>query len=166
MILYGTYMQASSVMFRRHSHLLESVDSDCLIILDYPFYILNAGYLGQHIDFLPQVMGRYRVHAGSFGAQTQRSVERREQCLRDICKACINAERFGIPREVIARGLAHHRYAASLYFFQRDDIPRFQQYLNESVIDGLYFDEKHRKIWQHRHDIERVKKLVNNEVLS
>ena len=165
MILYGTYMQASSVMFRRHPHLLGCVDSECSIILDYPFYILNAGHLGQYIDFIPQVLGRYRVHAGSFGAQTQRSVERREQCLKDICKACINAKQFGVSSDIIQRGLAHHRYAASLYFLQREDNLRFQKYLNESVIDGLFFDDRHHKIWQHRDNIEHVRLIANNEDL-
>ncbi|MEC7468603.1 MAG: glycosyltransferase family A protein, partial [Pseudomonadota bacterium] len=37
LIRYGTYLQASAVMFRRHDHLVETVLADCKIILDYPF---------------------------------------------------------------------------------------------------------------------------------
>ena len=67
MIQYGTYMQASSVMFRNHSNLSKTVSPKCKIIFDYAFYINNAGYLQATVDFIPEVLGRYRIHENSFG---------------------------------------------------------------------------------------------------
>ncbi|MBU3022183.1 glycosyltransferase family A protein [Aestuariibacter sp. A3R04] len=163
LIRYGTYLQASSVMFRRHAWLTETVAQECKIILDYPFYILNAGYLNANIDFIPNVLGRYRIHQDSFGAQTQRSTARREQSLADICHACELAAQFGVDENAIKAGIAHHQYAAALYFLFRGNTTRFQQWITESASQGYFFDEKHRTVYENRHDPEQIKAWLERE---
>lgn len=163
LIRYGTYLQASSVMFRRHAWLTETVAQDCKIILDYPFYILNAGYLNANIDFIPNVLGRYRIHKDSFGAQTQRSTARREQSLADICHACELAAQFGVSDNVIKAGIAHHQYAAALYFLFRDNTAKFQQWITESASQGTFFDDKHRRVYELCSDPEQAKGWLARE---
>ncbi|KMT66638.1 glycosyltransferase [Catenovulum maritimum] len=158
LILYGTFLQASSVMFRRHDHLLDTVPDFCKIILDYPFYILNAGYLKGSIDFIETVLGRYRIHNQSFGAQTARSVERRMQSLADICEACVRArETFGIEEEIITRGINHHKFAAALYFLRRGKHELFLELIEDSVADGKFFDERHFTAYEQRKNPDKLK---------
>ncbi|MFQ3197433.1 MAG: glycosyltransferase involved in cell wall biosynthesis [Paraglaciecola sp.] len=164
MILYGTYMQASSVMFRRHEQLLETVAKDCEIIFDYPFYINNAGYLNANVDFIPQVLGRYRIHPDSFGGQTSRSFSRRERSLTDIENACRGAKYFGIADEVIERGIAHHRFAAALYFLQRSENLLFRKYIELSACTDSFFDAKHNNVWQLRNDPKALSVLLERVV--
>jgi len=147
MVLFGTYMQASSVMFRNHPNLMKTVASDCEIIFDYPFYINNAGFLNARVDFIPQVLGRYRIHANSFGGQTSRSFMRRERSLLDIENACLAARQFGLSEHVISRGVAHHRYAAALYFFQREELKLFKKYIEASAEFDCFFNSAHRELW-------------------
>ena len=160
LIRYGTYMQASSVMFRRHNHLACTIATDCRIILDYPFYILNAGFLNARIDYMPDVLGRYRIHPDSFGAQTQRSAERREQSLRDICLACEQAAQFGVEPDIIQQGIAHHQFAAALYFLFRDNDEKFVEWIEKSAASGHFFDERHRFAFGNRANPSKVKAFI------
>ncbi|NCP65371.1 MAG: glycosyltransferase [Paraglaciecola sp.] len=160
LIRYGTYLQASSVMFRRHAHLAQTVALDCRIIFDYPFYILNAGFLQANIDFMPEVLGRYRIHDTSFGAQTSRSVTRRQQSLADIEHACVLAKQFAVADEVIAEGIAHHRFAAALYFLSRDEHQLFLHYIEAASADGRFFNDKHQLAYELRHQPSVLKKRI------
>lgn len=150
LIRYGCFPNASSIAFRRHGHLQEAVDEGCRIILDHPWHILNALYGKGSVDFIPVVYGRYRIHSHSFGGQTKRSSERRDQVLADQLRACDNARPFGISESVIAAGKAHYRFATALYFLKQGDVARFECFINESVVDGWFFDERHRLAWENR----------------
>lgn len=150
LIRYGCFPNASSIAFRRHPHLQEAVDADCKIILDHPWHILNALYGKGSVDGIPEVYGRYRIHSHSFGGQTKRSPERREQVLADQLKACDNARPFGIADSVIAAGKAHYRFATALYFLKQGDVARFERFINESVVDDWFFDERHQLTWENR----------------
>ncbi|WP_265434745.1 glycosyltransferase family 2 protein [Aeromonas salmonicida] len=150
LIRYGCFPNASSVAFRRHPHLQEAVDENCKIILDHPWHILNALYGKGSVDGILGVYGRYRIHPHSFGGQTKRLPERREQVLADQLKSCDNARPFGIVESVIAAGKAHYRFATALYFLKLGDVVRFERFINESVVDGWFFDERHQLAWENR----------------
>ncbi|MCW8090341.1 glycosyltransferase family 2 protein [Alteromonas sp. ASW11-130] len=156
LVKYGTFMQASSVMFKNHSRLTDTVPDNCNIILDYPFYILNAGYLNAHIDFLPEVLGRYRVHQASFGAQTQKSATRREQCLADIMAACELARQFGVDEEIVEAGVAHHQFATALFFLFKKNFDRFNHWIVVSAANQKFFNDKHAYCWQLRAQPEQL----------
>lgn len=160
LIRYGTYMQASSVMFRRHQNLGKTVAADCKIILDYPFYILTAGFLEANIDFIPDVLGRYRVHDSSFGAQTARSSERREQAMLDMIHACELARQFGVDEGVVQAGISHHYYCAALYFLQRGNDRLFLKYIVQSAVQGAFFDQRHEAIVNQRARPNDVRALL------
>ncbi|ENY71980.1 glycosyltransferase [Aeromonas diversa CDC 2478-85] len=156
LIRYGCFPNASAIAFRRHPHLQEAVDGECKIILDHPWHILNALYAGGSVDGIPGVYGRYRIHSQSFGGQTKRSPTRREQVLADQLKACDNARPFGIAESVIAAGKAHYRFATALYFLKQGDIGRFERFINESVVDGWFFDARHQLAWEKRAEAAAV----------
>ncbi|MEO9945576.1 glycosyltransferase family 2 protein [Paraglaciecola sp.] len=164
MIRYGTYMQASSVMFRNHTNLRNSVSADCNIIFDYAFYISNAGFLGANIDFIPEVLGRYRIHKNSFGQQTSRSYSRREKSLQDIELACRNALQFGVSQQVIGAGIAHHRFAAALYFLFRQEHDLFIKYIELASNNHLFFNDKHKTVYENRHTPKRLKQLLSESI--
>lgn len=162
LIRYGTYMQASSVMFRRHSRLLDTVPDRCRIILDYPFYISNAGYLGGSIDYLPETLGRYRVHSNSFGGQTQRCLERRQRCCQDMVNSCRMASKFAVPNEVIEAGVTHQYFACALYFLTRHEDELFQRNIQKSAVSEQFFDERHRYAWQHWQQPDAVRAQIQS----
>ena len=72
LVRFGTYMQASAVMFRRHSYLSDTVLHQCKIILDYPLYIMNAAFAGVH-RLHPSGAGEISHSQESFGGKTQKS---------------------------------------------------------------------------------------------
>ncbi|WP_166371122.1 glycosyltransferase [Psychromonas sp. SA13A] len=150
LILYGTFLQAGTVMFRNHSRLLESVSERSQIILDYPFYISHAALLGGSIDFIDQMLGRYRIHQDSFGQQTQHSVERRLQSLNDMCYACERASNFGIDESVIQKGVYHHYYSTALYFLKKGNLKQFLDLIIQSTDSMWFFDDKHKFTYQNR----------------
>ena len=164
MIKFGTYMQASSVMFRNHNMLIDTVLSDCKIIFDYAFYIQNAGYLKAKIDFMPEILGRYRIHENGFGQQTSRSYARREQSLRDMELACTAADRFAVSNKIIDAGISHHRFAAALYFLARGANELFVKYVELSSDGRSYFNEKHRAAYENRHSPAHVTSLIDEAV--
>lgn len=160
LVRFGTYMQASSVMFRRHENLLGTILEDCRIILDYPFYVMNAGFLNATIDFIPDVLGRYRMHENSFGAQTQKSVSRRIQSLNDIVTACKHARRFIRDDVIIDQGIAHHHFAASLYFLFRHNDEQFLDHIELASSAEHFFNSRHLLAWENRHQPEKVRALL------
>ncbi|QJR81836.1 glycosyltransferase [Alteromonas pelagimontana] len=164
LVRYGTYMQASSVMFRNHSNLDNTIARDCKIILDYPFYVLNAGYLNANIHFIGEVLGRYRIHEHSFGAQTQRSVARREQALQDMIMTCQMALQFCKSEEVVQSGISHHQYAAALYFLFKDNDERFHHWITASASGAGFFNKKHKLAWDLRDSPAALKDALRNGV--
>lgn len=160
LVRYGTYLQASSVMFRNHDNTQQTVLDDCRIILDYPFYVMNAGYLNGSIDFIPQVLGRYRMHENSFGAQTQKSVSRRIQSLHDIVTTCQQARQFIDDDTIIQQGIAHHHFAASLYFLFRHNDEQFLQQIELASAAEHFFNSRHLLAWENRHQPERARALL------
>ncbi len=156
LIRFGVFVNASSIMFRRYDGMADAIDEGCKIILDYPWHILNLSLNPGTLDFIPELLGRYRFHAQSFGGQTRKSAERREQSLRDLLRACDNAAAFGADPVVIAQGRAHHYYSAALYFLRQDDVARFTQLIEQSAAEvaelapGWFFDERHQLAWMQR----------------
>lgn len=161
MIKYGTYMQASSVMFRNHANLSKTVSPKCKIIFEYAFYINNAGYLQANVDFIPEVLGRYRIHENSFGQQTSRSYSRREQSLLDIELACKQAEHYAVSKQIIKEGITHHRFAAALYFFSRDADDLFIKYIELASSNQWFFNDKHQTVYLNRHNPALLKQLLS-----
>ena len=162
LIRYGCFVNASAIMFRRHDRMAEAIDEGCKIILDYPWHILNLSLRPGTLDFIPEVLGRYRFHAQSFGGQTRQSAERREQSLRDLLRACENAAPFDIAPALIAQGRSHHLYSAALYFLRQGDAARFQRLVEQSVTEvatlapGWFFDARHQLAWELRAEPEQV----------
>ena len=160
LVRFGTYMQASAVMFRRHSYLSDTVLHQCKIILDYPLYIMNAGFLQGSIDFIPQVLGRYRIHKESFGGKTQKSVSRRLQSLEDLLFACDSSSVFEVDEAVISQGKSHHLFAAALYFLFRDNHEQFRDLISLSYDGSYFYDQRHAAAWQHKESPEMARKLI------
>lgn len=160
LVRYGTYMQASSVMFRNHANLTETIESNCQIILDFPFYVLNAGHLRAQIHFIDEVLGRYRIHPNSFGAQTQRSVSRRQQSLDDIVLACQRAKALGVAEDVIAAGIAHHQFATALYFLFRQEDTLFKHYIDLSAAQGFLFNDRHKLATENAHTPDELRMML------
>lgn len=157
LVKYGCFLNASSVMFRRHDHLDKVVDDRCQILLDYPMHILNAGYLGGTIDRIDRVLGRYRLHAGSSCGQNATSEARRIRVVDDQIRAVENAARFGVALSVIAAGKAHHRFAAALFFLKQGKDGLFRDFIALASEDGCFFDERHRFAFDHRDQPEQVR---------
>lgn len=162
LIRFGVFVNASSIMFRRYEGMENAIDEGCKIILDYPWHILNLSLNPGTLDFIPELLGRYRFHTQSFGGQTRKSAVRREQSLRDLLRACDNAAAFGADPVIIAQGRAHHYYSAALYFLRQDDIVRFTQLIEQSAIEvaelapGWFFDERHQLAWEERNTPKSV----------
>ncbi len=162
LIRFGVFVNASSIMFRRYDGMADAIDEGCKIILDYPWHILNLSLNPGTLDFIPELLGRYRFHTQSFGGQTRKSAERREQSLHDLLHACDNAAAFGADPVIIAQGRAHHYYSAALYFLRQDDVARFTQLIEQSVVEvaelapGWFFDERHQLAWTQRAHPARV----------
>ena len=156
LVRYGTFLQASSVMFRRHAHMHQAVDPRFRIIVDYPLHLCNVAFGGGSIDRIDRVLGRYRVHAGSFGAMTARSAQRREAVLEELLQACAMAGDLGVAAADVQFGQAHFRFAAALYFLKAGDHARFQHHIALSAQDGVFFDERHRLAFAGREDPQAV----------
>lgn len=169
LIRFGVFVNASSIMFRRYEGMENAIDEGCKIILDYPWHILNLSHNTGTLDFIPELLGRYRFHTQSFGGQTSKSAERREQSLRDLLRACDNAAAFGADPVAIAQGRAHHYYSAALYFLRQDDVARFTQLIEQSVTEvaklapGWFFDERHQLAWMQRAHPARVMQQLFGE---
>lgn len=164
LIQYGTYMQASSVMFRNHPKLKETTSSDYRLILDYPFYLMNAGYLQANIDFIPSVLGRYRIHSDSFAARTRRDNVRRIQSADDMIAAVKACKKFGISRKVIDKGIVQHEFAAALFFLFKEEDSLFQMYIEKSSVNRKFFNDKHELSWTLRRNPNKLRKMLQRKL--
>lgn len=156
LVKYGCFLNASSVMFRRHDNLDKVVDDRCRILLDYPMHILNAGYLGGTVDRIDRVLGRYRLHAGSSCGQNAKSDARRIRVVDDQVQSVENAARFGVDPGVIAAGKAHHRFAAALFFLKQGKDSLFRDFITLASEDGCFFDDRHRFAYAHKDQPQQV----------
>jgi glycosyltransferase involved in cell wall biosynthesis len=162
LVRFGTFLQASSPMVRRHADLQGALTHGCRIICDYPWHIGNAMLGGGTIDFIPQVFGRYRIHADSFGAATGRDVARREEVANELERACVFAGRLGMPQAIVDAGVVHVRFSAALYFLRAREDERFARFIEASRPqgDGAPFDERHAFALAHAREPERVRALL------
>lgn len=171
LIRFGVFVNASSIMFRRYERMQEAIDEGCKIILDYPWHILNLSLNPGTLDFIPETLGRYRYHTQSFGGQTRKSAERREQSLRDLLRACDNAISFGADPVLIAQGRAHHLYSAALYFLRQGDENRFSALIEQSVAEvsaltpGWFFDDRHELAWEGKAEPAKVARQLFGEIV-
>ena len=149
-IQYGCFMQASTVMVRRHNNMIDAVDENNVILHDHPWHVLNLLYGKGSIDFIAETLGRYRIHRNSFGARTLRSIKRREQVLEDQLNVCSLASSFGVSYDVVQAGIRHYAYATALYFLRAKEFKLFYKYLNQSTNGVWFFDEKHIDIWKRK----------------
>jgi hypothetical protein len=163
LVRYGCFLNASSVMFRRHDHLIDAVDARCKILLDYPLHIINVGYLGGSIDRIDDVLGRYRLHSNSACGMNAQSAERRLQVVADQLQAVDNARQFGINEVTLAAGRAHHRFAAALYFLRAGDGVNFSKLIRGSACDGWFFDDRHQYAYKHANSPDVVRKYLGWE---
>lgn len=160
LIRYGTFLQASSIMFRRHASLLQALEHGSKIICDYPWHIMNAGFLQGTVDLLPQVLGRYRVHSNSFCALTQQSATRRLQVTEELVSACRLGERFGVDADVILAGVNHQYFAAALFFLKNQQDELFLQMIERSAEQVLWFDLRHQQAYESRKSPDSVRQLL------
>ncbi len=160
LIRYGTFLQASSIMFRRHDSLLQALDHGSKIICDYPWHIMNAGFLQGTIDLLPQVLGRYRVHPNSFCAMTQQSATRRVQVTEELVSACQLGERFAVDPDVIQLGVNHQYFSAALFFLKNREDALFLQMIERSAVQPLWFDGRHQQAFELRAKPNDVRKFL------
>jgi|GEM_PF-821955 len=164
LVRYGTFLQASSIMFRRHAHLVAALDHGCQIICDFPWHLRNVGYLQGRIDGLPQVLGRYRVHSQSFGAQTARDMQRRLTVTAELVRACQQMAEFGLQDDIIQAGVNHSYWAAALYFLQRDQAELAQQMLQQPTMDSCIVDPRQPSYVALRHDAAQL--LLHHRTLK
>lgn len=160
LIRYTVFLQASSVMFRRHVSLTQALQHDCKIICDFPWHIMNIGLLGGTIDRLDAVLGRYRIHSNSFGAQTQQNHQRRLNVTEELASACRLGKCFGVAEDVVQFGVNHVYFSAALYFLSAGEHELFLQMLELSAVNSQFFDERHSLIYEQRQQLEQVKQLL------
>ncbi|QBL09899.1 glycosyltransferase [Rheinheimera sp. D18] len=160
LIRYTVFLQASSVMFRRHASLTQALQHDCKIICDFPWHIMNVGLLGGTIDRLDAVLGRYRIHSNSFGAQTQQNHQRRIKVTEELASACRLGKQFGVEESIIQLGVNHVYFSAALYFLKADEAEFFLKMIELSAVNAQFFDERHSLVYEQRDQPEQVKQLL------
>ncbi|MFC3095071.1 glycosyltransferase family 2 protein [Alteromonas sediminis] len=161
LIRYGSFFQASSLMLRNHPNTDKTVDAKCKIILDQPFQILNAGYLGGSIGRIDKILGQYRIHPDSFGAKTLKDYARREQVLRDQLQAISHGADFYIEQSCIEQGQAHYYLATAMYFLKLGEISLFNKYISLSAQTDWRFDKRHEYLVENRSDVEGCLRVLS-----
>jgi len=156
-VRYGCFMHASTVMVRRHAHLLEAVDEMNVILHDHSWHVLNLLYGQGSIDFIDVTLGRYRIHKDSFGARTLRSHKRREQVLKDQLNACSLASDMGVSEDIVQAGIFHYLYATALYFLKAREKTLFYKYIEKSSDGSWFFDERHKMIFNSNNNFEQLR---------
>jgi len=154
LVTYGTFLVASSQMFRREAFQAGLLPGHIRCVGDFYYHIHSAslGLLGR----LDDCLGAYRKHDDSFCGLTRHSVERRWQALQDILDACDHAAELGLDREIVARGKAHFRFAAALFFLKRGHHEDFGKAMEQSGVGGHFFDARHETLFRLRHDPDRA----------
>lgn len=156
LIKYSVFLQASSIMFRRHDKLLESLEHNNKIICDYPWQIMNLGLNPGTLDRIPSVLGRYRIHSNSFGAQTQRNFNRRVNVTEELVNACKLGLRFGIDDSIVKFGINHIYFSAALFFLKNKSFELFELMILKSACSNIFFDERHVYAFENYNDPNAV----------
>lgn len=143
LVLYGLFFNTSSCCFRRHSRMIEAVNTNCSVVNDYSWHILNSMYLEGGIDFIPHIYGRYRVHKNSICGSIRSSQERRQLALDDMLYACDLAQSLGMPDDIVEKGKCHLLFSTALFFLRAKNISLFERYIVESAKYQWFFDERH-----------------------
>ncbi len=162
-VQYGCFMQASTVMVRRHGFMVEAVDETNSILLDHPWHVMNLVYGKGSIDYIDKTLGRYRIHKDSFGAQTLRSVKRREQVLEDQLNVCQIALKHNVDRAIVQNGIFHYIYATALFFLKAHNNELFLKYIKKSTDGQWFFEEKHKIIFMERHQPDQLRQVFFND---
>jgi len=167
---YGIFLQASSVMFRRHPRMHEVLEHPCKIICDYPFHLGNAYSLGGRIRRIDSVLGRYRLHSSSFGALTLKSIDRRMQVTIDLIEAAEYSATFGAKRLDIEKSKVHSYFAASLYFLKAHEPKLFLSFIElaekASKDINYWFDERQHHLHSKRLVFSSLVDDLNNEAFG
>lgn len=160
LVRYGTFIKSSGIAFRRHDYLLRALEHGCSIVSDYPWHIMNAGYIGGTIDRIDHILGRYRVHSNSFSAQTSRDATLRLQVTKELAMACQLGRRFGLNDAVIDAGIAHVQFSAALYFLRQGDDQHFSEMIEASADHRAFFDDRHRQALAWRNRPQQVRQML------
>lgn len=160
LIKYTVFLQASSVMLRRYDNMTAALEHGNRIICDYPWHIMNLGLAGGTVDRIDCVLGRYRIHQDSFGGQTQRNFQRRIKVTEELVNSCRLGNRFGVDEDTMKQGVNHVYFSAALFFLRQDEFDLFRQMIELSVSDNLFFDERHRLVYQHRAAPEKASEIL------
>lgn len=160
LIKYTVFLQASSVMVRRYENMTAALEHGNSIICDFPWHIMNLGLAGGTVDRIDCVLGRYRIHQDSFGGQTQRNFQRRIKVTEELVNSCRLGNRFGVDEATIKQGVNHVYFSAALFFLRQDEFDLFRQMIELSVSDNLFFDERHRLVYQHRAAPEKASEIL------
>jgi glycosyltransferase involved in cell wall biosynthesis len=164
LLIYGIFLQASSVMFRKHNDLEMVLDHSCKIICDYPLHLGNAYLVKGEIQLVNQVLGRYRLHSNSFGAKTLKSIERRKQVTKDLLLAADHALRFGANAEDVVKSKIHSHFAAAYYYLKACEPVPFQSSIEaaEALSSSLdwYFDKRQRYFYESRHSFDALRERL------
>ncbi len=156
LVRYGCFMHVGSIMMRNHEKLLDTADTKNKIILDHPWLVLNVIYGKGSIDFLDKTLGRYRIHAQSFGGLTRQSPQRRVQVLNEQLHVCELASRHGIDKNMVLSGERHYQYATALFFLRARQDALFQTHIKKSTEGQWFLNSKHKSIWHNRENIEML----------
>ncbi|MPY24937.1 glycosyltransferase family 2 protein [Shewanella psychropiezotolerans] len=150
LVKYGTFLNTSSVGFRRHDKMVDAIDGSYGLVGDYSWHILNTMYAGGSIDFINQVYGRYRVHNNNCTSRIKSDLNRREACLDSQIWACDKALALGMDNDTVAKGKAHHYFATAMYFLKLHEDARFTRFITESATFNQFFDARHHLAWELR----------------
>lgn len=164
LLKYSTFIQASSVMIKNSQSLVDALDHENNIICDYPWHIGILAREGGTVDYIPNVLGKYRIHDSSFGAETQKSPERRVKVAHELVHAIELAIDFDcVHEEWVQVGKAQTYFAAALYFLRLGNRYYFEMMLNLSLKDNVFFDKRHKFLLDNIADFDLCKASMEKE---
>jgi glycosyltransferase involved in cell wall biosynthesis len=162
LIRYGCFVHIGSTMIRNHKNILDTVDKKNQIILDHPWLLMNMVFGNGSIDFIDETLGCYRIHDGSFGGITRRSVQRRIQVLNDQLNVCDLAEKYGLDNSIVQEGKRHYEFATALYFLKIKEDELFNQHITKSTDGKWFFDTRHKEIFIGKGNPDEIRRCYYN----
>lgn len=154
LLFYGTFLVASSQMFRREVFKADLLPAQVQIVQDY-FYHIHSASLGK-FGRVSGVLGAYRQHSLSYTGQTSQSTQRRLTCLKDLLLACDYAQRLGVDINTVNKGRCHFYFAAAIYFLKQQNFNLFKQCIEDSMQWSIYYDQRHQKLYQYRQQPQKA----------
>lgn len=158
LVLYGTFLVASSQMFRIEAFKEALLPANVKIVQDF-FYHVHSAHLGM-FGRIDKVLGSYRVHQDSYTGKTNLDPERRLTCLNDILLACDYAQKLGLPEKTVQQGKSHFYFAAAVYFLKKEHFSYFQMCIDNSAQWQLFFDDRHKKLYQYKNEPAKALKYI------